>query len=47
MKIGRLAKTVTNLLWPTNPQGEIIAKIGDTVTITTIIRPVFNFKVSK
>ena len=29
------------------PAGEIIANIGDTVTIDTIIRPIFNFKASK
>ncbi len=29
------------------PASEIIANIGDTVTIDTIIRPVFNFKASK
>lgn len=29
------------------PASEIIANIGDTVTIHTIIRPVFNFKASK
>lgn len=28
------------------PASEIIAKIGDTVTIDTIIRPIFNFKAS-
>lgn len=29
------------------PSSEIIANIGDTVTIDTIIRPIFNFKASK
>lgn len=29
------------------PAGEIIANIGDTVNIDTIIRPIFNFKASK
>ncbi|MDE6143538.1 MAG: RtcB family protein, partial [Muribaculaceae bacterium] len=29
------------------PAEEIIANIGDTVTINTIIRPIFNFKASK
>lgn len=29
------------------PASEIIANIGDTVTIDTIIRPIFNFKASK
>lgn len=29
------------------PAAEIIANIGDTVTIDTIIRPIFNFKASK
>lgn len=29
------------------PAEEIIANIGDTVTIDTIIRPIFNFKASK
>ena len=29
------------------PASEIIANIGDTVTIDSIIRPVFNFKASK
>jgi len=29
------------------PASEIIANIGDTVTINTIIRPIFNFKASK
>lgn len=29
------------------PAFEIIANIGDTVTIDTIIRPIFNFKASK
>ncbi len=29
------------------PADEIIANIGDTVSITTIIRPIFNFKASK
>ena len=29
------------------PAGEIIANIGDTVSIDTIIRPIFNFKASK
>ena len=29
------------------PADEIIANIGDTVTIDTIIRPIFNFKASK
>ncbi len=29
------------------PADEIIANIGDTVNIETIIRPIFNFKASK
>ena len=29
------------------PAEEIIANIGDTVSIDTIIRPIFNFKASK
>ncbi len=29
------------------PASEIIANIGETVTIDTIIRPIFNFKASK
>lgn len=29
------------------PAGEIIANIGDTVAIDTVIRPIFNFKASK
>lgn len=29
------------------PASEIIANIGDTVRIDTIIRPIFNFKASK
>ncbi|MDE5836756.1 MAG: RtcB family protein, partial [Paramuribaculum sp.] len=29
------------------PAEEIIANIGDTVNIDTIIRPIFNFKASK
>ena len=29
------------------PADEIIANIGDTVNIDTIIRPIFNFKASK
>lgn len=29
------------------PADEIIANIGPTVTIDTVIRPIFNFKASK